>query len=195
MTTRTLQTLQGCKQVVHLNAERPHRPYCKWALFGEAENQLSLNTSRTEQVCNKFTDVHDNGQQDYTLLANKDVATEPLQMILGGASSPEIPTNMPESKSLSLVGWRQPNIPDASDKTLSATGWRQSKDPTSDKTLSVSGWRQSNEQLHTSNIEQRHVPVQVYIVRLMHTVEQTPASVYLTRLTEIEESSTGGRNA
>ena len=29
----------------------------------------------------------------------------------------------------------------------------------------------------------------------MHTVEQTPASVYLTGLTEIEESSTGGGNA
>ena len=34
----------------------------------------------------------------------------------------------------------------------------------------------------------------MYIVRLMHTVEQTLASTYLTRLTEIEESSTGGRN-
>ena len=34
----------------------------------------------------------------------------------------------------------------------------------------------------------------MYIVRLMYTVEQTPASVYLTRLTEIEERSTGGRN-
>ena len=28
----------------------------------------------------------------------------------------------------------------------------------------------------------------------MHIVEQTPASTYLTRLTEIEESSTGGGN-
>ena len=73
-------------------------------------------------------------------------------------------------------------------------GWRQSKDPTSDKTLSVSGWRQSNKQLHTSNIEQKHVPVQAHIVRLMCTVEQTPASAYLTRLTEIEESSTESRN-
>ena len=90
-------------------------------MFGEAENQLSPNASRMEQVHNEFTDVHDDGQQDYTLLANKDVATEPLQMILGGLPSPEIPTNMLESKSLSLVGWRQPNIPDASDKTLSAT--------------------------------------------------------------------------
>ena len=60
--------------------------------------------------------------------------------------------------------------------------------------MSVSGWRQSNEQLHTSNVEQRHVPVQVHIVRLMHTVEQTLASVYLTRLTEIEENSTEDRN-
>ena len=60
--------------------------------------------------------------------------------------------------------------------------------------MSVSGWRQSDEQLHTSNVEQRHVPVQAHIVRLMHTVEQTPVSTYLTRLTEIEESSTGGRN-
>ena len=96
--------LQGCKQVVHLNAERLYRPYCRQALFGEAENQLSLNASRTEQVHNKFTDIHDNGQQDYTLLANKDVATEPLQMILGGPPSPEIPTNMLESKSLFSVG-------------------------------------------------------------------------------------------
>ena len=60
--------------------------------------------------------------------------------------------------------------------------------------MSVSGWRQTDESVHTSNIEQRHVPVQAHIVRLMHTVEQTLASVYLTRLTEIEESSTGGRN-
>ena len=60
--------------------------------------------------------------------------------------------------------------------------------------MSVSGWRQSNKQLHTSNVEQRHVLVQAHIVRLMCTVEQTLASVYLTRLTEIEESSTGGRN-
>ena len=91
-------------------------------MFGEAKNQLSLNASRTEQVCNEFTDIHNNGQQNYTLLANKDVATEPLQMILGRVSSSEIPTNMLESKSLSLVSWRQPNIPDASNKTLSATG-------------------------------------------------------------------------
>ena len=73
-------------------------------------------------MCNQFTDIHDNGQQDYTLLANKDVATEPLQMIPGGPPSPEILTNMLESKSLSLVSWRQPNIPDAGDKTLFATG-------------------------------------------------------------------------
>ena len=122
MATRTLQTLQGCKQVVHLDAERLCRPYYRQALFGEAENQLSPNTSRTEQVCNKFTDIYDNGQQDYTLLANKDVATEPLQMILGGPPSLEIPTNILKSKSLSLVGWRQPNILDASNKTLSTTG-------------------------------------------------------------------------
>ena len=122
MATRTLQTLQGHKQVVHLNVERLHRPYCRQALFGEAENQLSSNASRTEQVCNKFTNVHNNGQQDYTLLANKDVATKPLQMILRGLSSLEIPTNMLESKSLSSVGWRQPNILDASNKTLSVTG-------------------------------------------------------------------------
>ena len=104
MATRTLQTLQGHKQVVHLNAERLCRLYYRQALFGEAENQLSSNASRTEQVYNEFTDIHDNGQQDYTLLANKDVATEPLQMILGGPPSLEIPTNMLESKSLSLVG-------------------------------------------------------------------------------------------
>ena len=102
--------------------ERLCRLYCRQALFGEAENQLSLNAFRTEQVHNKFTDIHDNRQQDYTLLANKDVATELLQMILRGASSLEIPTNMLESKSLSLVDWRQPNIPDVSNKTLSATG-------------------------------------------------------------------------
>ena len=78
MTTRTLQTLQGHKQVVHLDAERLYKPYCKQALFGEAENQLSPNAFRTEQVYNKFTDIHDNGQQDYTLLANKDVATKLL---------------------------------------------------------------------------------------------------------------------
>ena len=34
----------------------------------------------------------------------------------------------------------------------------------------------------------------MYIVRLIHTVKQTPASAYLTRLTEIEESSTEGGN-
>ena len=60
--------------------------------------------------------------------------------------------------------------------------------------MSVSGWRQTNELVHTSNVEQRYVLVQAHIVRLIHTVEQTLASVYLTRLTEIEESSTGGRN-
>ena len=60
--------------------------------------------------------------------------------------------------------------------------------------MSVSDWRQSDKLLHTSNVEQRHVLVQVHIVRLMYTVEQTLASVYLTRLTEIEESSTGDRN-
>ena len=159
------------------------------------ERQLSLNATWTKQVCNQSTNVYNNRQQDYTLLANKDGATEPLQMILGGPPSSEILTNMLESKSLSSVGWRQPNIPDVSDKTLSTTGWKQSKDSTSDKTLSVSGWRQSDEQLHTSNVEQRHVLVQTHIVRLIHTVEQTLASVYLTRLTEIKESSTGGRNA
>ena len=90
-------------------------------MFGEAENQLSPNASRTEQVCNEFTDIHNDGQQDYTLLANKDVATKPLQMILRGPSSLEIPTNMLESKSLSFVSWRQPNILDTSNKTLSAT--------------------------------------------------------------------------
>ena len=194
MATRTLRTLQGRERVVHLDAERPRRPYRRRASFGEAENQLSSNAFRIEQVHNKFTDVHNNGQQDYTLLANEDVATEPLQMILGGPPSLEIPTNMLESKSLSLVGWRQLNIPDASNKTLSTTGWRQSKDSTSDKTLSVSDWRQSNKQLHTSNIKQKHVLIQVYIVRLMCTIKQTLASVYLTRLTEIEESSTRGRN-
>ena len=36
--------------------------------------------------------------------------------------------------------------------------------------------------------------VQAHIVRLIHTVEQTSASMYLTRLTEIEESSTRGGN-
>ena len=122
MATRTLQTLQGHKQVVHLNAERLYRPYCRQALFRETENQLSLNASRTEQVYNEFTDIYNNGQQDYTLLANKDVATKPLQMILRGLPSLEILTNILESKSLSLVGWRQPNIPNASNKTLSATG-------------------------------------------------------------------------
>ena len=146
-------------------------------------------------MCNQSTDVYDNGQQDYTLLANKDVASEPLQTIPGGLTSLEIPTDMLEDKSSSLVSWRQPNKPDASNKILSTTGWRQSKDSTSDKTLSVSGWRQSNKQLHTSNIEQRHVSVQAYIVRLMYTVEQTLVSTYLTRLTEIEENSTGGGNA
>ena len=186
--------LQGREQVIYLNTERLCRPYYRQALFGSVERQLSPNATWTEQVHNQLTDVYNNGQQDYTLLANKDVATEPLQMILGGLSSLEIPTNMLESRSLSLVGWRQPNIPDAGDKTASATGWRQSEDPTGDKTSSVSGWRQSDEQLHTSNIEQRHVLVQAHIVRLMHTVEQTLASAYLTRLTEIEESSTGGRN-
>ena len=60
--------------------------------------------------------------------------------------------------------------------------------------MSVSGWKQSNKQLHTSNIEQKHVPVQAHIVRLMYTVEQTLVSVYLTKLTEIEESSTEGGN-
>ena len=137
--TRTLQTLQGHKQVVHLNVERLYRPYYRQALFREAKNQLSSNASRTEQVCNKFTDIHNNEQQDYTLLANKDVATKPLQMILRGLSSLEILTNMLESKSLSLVDWRQLNIPNASNKTLSTTGWKQSEDSTSNKLLSVSG--------------------------------------------------------
>ena len=119
--------------------ERLCRLYCKQALFEEAENQLSSNTSKTEQVCNKFTNIYNNGQQDYTLLANKDVAPEPLQTIPGELPSLEILTNMLESKSLSLVSWRQPNIPDTSNKTLSTTGWKQSEDSTSNKTLSVSG--------------------------------------------------------
>ena len=72
------------------------------------------------------------------MLANKDVAPEPLQTILGGLTSLEILTNMLEDKSLSLVDWRQSNKPDASNKTLSTIDWRQSKDSTSDKTLSVS---------------------------------------------------------
>ena len=71
---------------------------------------------------NQSTDVHNNRQQDYTLLANKDVALEPLQTIPGGPTSLEILTDMLEDKSLSLIGWRQPNKPDASDKTLSTTG-------------------------------------------------------------------------
>ena len=121
MTTRTLQTLQGCKQIVPLNAERLHRLYHRQALFESIEGQLSPNTTQTEQVCNQFTNVHNDGQQDYTLLANKHVAPEPLQTILGGPTSLEIPTNMLEDKSLSPVSWRQPNKPDASNKTLSAT--------------------------------------------------------------------------
>ena len=106
MATRTLQTLQGCEQIIPLNAERLCRLYHRQALFGSIEGQLSPNATQTEQVCNQFTDVYDNGQQDYTLLANKDVATEPLQMILGGPPSLEILTNMLESKSLSLVSWK-----------------------------------------------------------------------------------------
>ena len=117
--TRTLQTLQGHKQIVPLNAERLCRLYHRQALFGSVEGQLSPNTTQTEQVHNQSTDIYDNGQQDYTLLANKDVASEPLQIILGGLTSLEILTDMLEDKSLSLVGWRQPNKPDASNKTLS----------------------------------------------------------------------------
>ena len=135
------------------------------------ERQLSSNTTQTEQVYNQSTNIHNNGQQDYTLLANKDVAPEPLQTILGGLTSLEISTDMLKDKSLSLVDWRQPNKPDASNKTLSTTGWKQSKDSTSNKTLSVSGWKQTNKPVHTSNIEQKHVFVQVHIVRLIHTVE------------------------
>ena len=72
-------------------------------------------------MCNQFTNVYDNGQQNYTLLANKDVASKPLQTILRGLTSLEIPTDMLEDKSLFLVGWRQSNKPDASNKTLSIT--------------------------------------------------------------------------
>ena len=88
-------------------------------MFGSVEGQLSPNATQTEQVYNQFTDIHDNGQQDYTLLANKDVALEPLQTILGGLTSLEIPTNMLKDKSLSLMSWRQLNKPDTSNKTLS----------------------------------------------------------------------------
>ena len=124
-----------------------------------------------EQVCNQSTDIYNNGQQDYTLLANKNVASEPLQTILGGLTRLKIFTDMLKDKSSFLVGWRQLNKPDASNKTLSAMGWKQSKDSTSDKTLSVSDWRQTDEPVHTSNVEQRHVSVQAHIVRLMCTVE------------------------
>ena len=72
-------------------------------------------------MCNQFTDIHDNGQQDYTLLANKDVAPEPLQTILRELTSLEILTNMLENKSLFLVDWRQLNKPDTSNKTLFTT--------------------------------------------------------------------------
>ena len=78
MATRTLQTLQRHKQIVPLDVERLYRLYHRQALFGSMEGQLSPNTTQTEQVCNQSTDVYDNGQQDYTLLANKDVAPEPL---------------------------------------------------------------------------------------------------------------------
>ena len=86
------------------------------------EGQLSPNAIWTEQVCNQSTDIYNNRQQDYTLLANKDVASEPLQTILRGLTSLEILTNMSENKSLSLVSWRQLNKPDTSNKTLSTTG-------------------------------------------------------------------------
>ena len=39
--------------------ERLCRLYYRQALFGEVENQLSSNAFRTEQVCNKFTDIYD----------------------------------------------------------------------------------------------------------------------------------------
>ena len=68
---------------------------------------------------NQFTNIYNNGQQNYTLLANKDVASEPLQTILEGLTSLKILTNMSENKSLSSVDWRQLNKPDTDDKTLS----------------------------------------------------------------------------
>ena len=75
-------------------------------------------------MCNQFTDIYNNGQQDYTLLANKDVASEPPQTISGGLTSLEILTNMLEDKSLSLVRWKQLNKPDTSNKTLFTTDWK-----------------------------------------------------------------------
>ena len=54
-------------------------------------------------MCNKFTNIHNNKQQNYTLLANKDVATKLLQMILRELTSLKILTNILKNKSLSLV--------------------------------------------------------------------------------------------
>ncbi|EJC97493.1 uncharacterized protein FOMMEDRAFT_163101 [Fomitiporia mediterranea MF3/22] len=182
MATKILRTLEGRERIVPLDAERPPRRYRKRrASFGSAEEQLSPNAERFETVRTtdfELTEHADNGQQDYPLSTEHDVATEPQQTIPEGPPSPEVAINMPENKSSSVAGWRQSDDPLPGDKSSSTLGWRH-----------------PDELLHTSNVEQRHVPVPAHIVRPMRTVEQTPASAYLTGLTEVDNSGTESVNA
>ncbi|EJC97291.1 uncharacterized protein FOMMEDRAFT_164101 [Fomitiporia mediterranea MF3/22] len=158
MATKILRMLEGHERIVPLDAERPPHRYCKRQVsFGSAEEQLSPNAERFKTVHTtdfELTEHADNGQQDYLLSTEHNVATKPQQTILEGPPSLEVTINMPENKSSSI------------------TGWRQSDDPLpGDKSLSTLGWRHPDELLHTSNVEQRHVPVLVHIVRPMHTIE------------------------
>ncbi|EJC97522.1 uncharacterized protein FOMMEDRAFT_162989 [Fomitiporia mediterranea MF3/22] len=160
MATKILRTLEGHEQIVPLDAERPPRRYCKrQASFGSAKEQLSLNAERFEMVHTtdfELTEHADNGQQDYPLSTEHNVATKPQQTILEGPPSPEVAINMPENKSLSVAGWRQSDDPLPGDKSSSTLGWRH-----------------PDELLHT---------------------KQTPASAYLTGLTEVDNSGTESIN-
>ncbi|EJC97511.1 uncharacterized protein FOMMEDRAFT_163050 [Fomitiporia mediterranea MF3/22] len=147
----------------------------RFALIGWVEDQASVTAKRNEQVRIEFTG---NGQQDYPLNIDYNVAAEPRQTIPGGYPSPDIDTNMPGSKSSSLVGWRQPDEPIPGDKSSSTQGWRH-----------------PDELVHTNNVELRHVTVPAHIVSQMRTVEQKPVSTHTTGLAEIANNGTESGNA
>ena len=127
-------------------------------MFEEAENQLSPNASRTEQVYNEFTDVYDNGQQDYPSVSeemNEDVAIEPLQVTPEGPPSPEIPLTIPGDKASLTEDWRRPEDLILRYKTLFMKEQRLSK------LVSI----------YTSQVKSITV---VHIVRQLHKIESTP---------------------
>ncbi|EJD05299.1 uncharacterized protein FOMMEDRAFT_152565 [Fomitiporia mediterranea MF3/22] len=97
--------------------------WIRWrsALIRWVEDQASVTVKRNKQVHIEFTD---NGQQDYPLVIDYNVAAKPRLTIPRGYPSLDIDTNMPGCKSSSLMGWRQPDepIPEQTPASIHTTG-------------------------------------------------------------------------